>query len=109
MLSSHLIARVRIFASFFSAMLFSSTRCNSPLSFTGLVAPPDSRSCPLLRNENRITGCLNILAAGHRLIASQGQKLCKSALRLLYTKSREVFIFKAHFGTEGCMATDWTG
>ena len=92
---------------FFSAMLFSSTRCNGLLSFTRLVAAPDSRSCPLLqllRNESRITGCLACLAAGRRWIASQGQKLCKSALRLFYTKSREVFIFKAYFGTEGY---DW--
>ncbi len=107
MLSSHLIARVQISAIFFSAVLFSSTRCNGPLSFIRLVAAPDSRSCPLLqllRNESQITGCLACLAAGSRLIASQGQKFCKSALRLFYTKSREVFIFKAHFGTEGY---DW--
>ena len=92
---------------FFSAMLFSSTRCNGLLSFTRLVAAPDSRSCPLfqlLQNESRTTGCLACLEAGRRWIASQGQKLCKSALRLFYTKSREVFIFKAHFGTEGY---DW--
>jgi len=107
MFSSHLIARVQISAIFFSAVLFSSTRCNVQLSFIRLVAAPDSRSCPLLqllRNESRITGCLACLEAGRRWIASQGQKLCKSALRLFYTKSREVFIFKAHFGTEGY---DW--
>jgi hypothetical protein len=112
MLSSHLIARVQISAIFFQCYAFLEHTLQWPAVFIRLVAAPDSRSCPflqLLRNESRITGCLACLAAGRRLIASQGQKLCKSALRLFYTKSREVFIFKAHFGTEGYMATDWTG